>query len=95
LLKATEYLPWLKEIVMWLIENKPSECEYPSICHGDFHPGNLLAKDGEVTAILDWSTCRIGDPVMDVASTLVVFNAATKHIIPSFNSSVVSQKYLQ
>ena len=59
------------------------------------HSGNLLAKDGEVTAILDWSCCRISDPVMDVASTLVVFNAATKHIIPSFDSKIEAQKYLE
>ena len=65
LLKATERFPWLKQIVVWLIENRPSECENPSICHGDFHEGNLLAKDGKVTGILDWSQCRIGDPVMD------------------------------
>jgi aminoglycoside phosphotransferase (APT) family kinase protein len=95
LLKASERLPWLKDIVLWLIENKPSECEHPSICHRDFHPGNLLAKDGQITAILDWSCCRIGDPVMDVASTLVIFNAATKHIIQSFDSIIETQKYLE
>ncbi len=77
------------------MENRPSECEYPSICHGDFHPGNLLAKDSAVSAILDWSCCQIGDPAMDVASTLVVFKAATKHLIPSFNSIIETQKYLE
>jgi aminoglycoside phosphotransferase (APT) family kinase protein len=95
LLKASDRLPWLEEIVLWLIENRPPDCERPSICHRDFHPENLLAKDGQVTAILDWSCCRIGDPVMDVASTLVIFNAATKHIIPSFDSKIETQKYLE
>lgn len=95
LLKASENLPWLEEIVLWLVENRPTECEHPSICHRDFHPGNLLAKDGKVTAILDWSCCRIGDPVMDVASTLVIFNAATKHIIQSLDTKIETQKYLE
>lgn len=94
LLKANEYLPWLEEIVYWLTENRPSDYEHPSICHGDFHPYNLLAKDGEVTAILDWSSCRVGDPASDIASTLVIFNAATKHIIPSFDSKIETQKYM-
>ena len=94
LIKAGEHLPWLEEIVYWLIENRPSNYEHPSICHGDFHPYNLLAKDGGITAILDWSSCRIGDPAMDVASTLVIFNAATKHTIPSFDSKIETQKYL-
>ena len=95
LLKAIERFPWLKEIVMWLIENRPSECENPSICHGDFHEGNLLAKDGKVTAILDWSQCRIGDPVMDVAATLVLQKAVFKHTVPSYDSNRASQIYLQ
>ena len=94
LLKGSERLQWLERIVFWLMENRPSDCEDPSICHGDFHPYNLLAKDGKVTAILDWTACRIGDPAMDVASTLVIFNAATKHIIPSFDSKIETKKYL-
>ena len=94
LVRASERLPWLEEIVFWLIENRPSVCEHPSICHGDFHPYNLLAKDGEVTGILDWSSCSVGDPAADVASTLVVFNAATKHLITSFDAKITTQKYL-
>jgi len=94
LLEECEHLPWLENVVRWLMENRPSECDFPSICHGDFHPGNLLAKDGVVSAILDWSCCQISDPVMDVASTLVVFNAATKHLIPAFDSNIETRKYL-
>ena len=95
LLEAIERFPWLKEIVVWLIENRPSECENPSICHGDFHEGNLLAKDGKVTGILDWSGCQIGDPLMDVAATLVLQKAVFKHYVPSYDSNRASQIYLQ
>lgn len=95
LLKAIERFPWLKEIVAWLIENRPSECKNPSICHGDFHEGNLLAEDGKITAMLDWSQCRIGDPLMDVAATLVLQKAVLKHYVPSYDSNGASQLYLQ
>lgn len=95
LIKVTGRLFWLEEVVLWLLENKPPECKQPSICHGDFHPGNLLGKKGEVSAILDWSCCQVGDPTMDVASTLVVFNTATKHIIKSFDSTTECQRYLE
>ena len=94
LLKASEHIPWSEQIGFWMKENRPSDFEHPSICHGDFHPYNLLAKCGEVTAILDWSSCRIGDPAADVANTLVIFNAATKHIIPSYDSKIETKKYL-
>jgi hypothetical protein len=47
-----------------------------------------------VTGILDWSACRFDDPVMDVASPLVIYNAATKHINPSFDEELETRKYL-
>ena len=31
---------------------------------------------------------------MDVASTLVIMNAATKHVIPSFDPKIETRKYL-
>ncbi len=93
--KARNRLPWLDNIINWLIDHKPSKPEYESICHGDFHPGNILAKDKAVSAILDWSCFYIGDPLMDVALTLVVFNTATKNLIPTFDADIESQKYLE
>ena len=52
LLKAIERFPWLKEIVVWLIENRPSECENPSICHG-VYPIRGLGEEIEVVGSKD------------------------------------------
>jgi uncharacterized protein (TIGR02172 family) len=39
-----------------------------AVCHGDFHPGNvLLAARGPV--VIDWDTATCGDPMGDLAST--------------------------
>jgi aminoglycoside phosphotransferase (APT) family kinase protein len=35
--------------------------------HGDDGFGNVLARDGEVTAVLDWLDAKDGDFVDDVA----------------------------
>lgn len=35
--------------------------------HGDFWPGNVLWRDGEVVALLDWEDAAVGDPLSDVA----------------------------
>lgn len=45
------------------------------ICHGDFHPGNiLLTKQGDV--IIDWIDATLGNPLADVArSTLLLLGA--------------------
>lgn len=35
--------------------------------HGDFWPGNVLWRNGEVVALLDWEDAAVGDPLSDVA----------------------------
>ena len=42
----------------------------PSVLlHGDFWPGNLLWKDGQIVAIIDWEDAALGDPLADVANS--------------------------
>lgn len=38
-----------------------------SLVHLDYWPGNVLWRDGQVTAILDWGFASYGDPALDVA----------------------------
>lgn len=37
------------------------------LLHGDYWPGNLLWRDGELVAVLDWEDAAVGDPLSDVA----------------------------
>jgi len=39
-----------------------------SICHGDFHHGNILVENG-VYRIIDWAEVACGDPAADAART--------------------------
>jgi uncharacterized protein (TIGR02172 family) len=42
------------------------------LCHGDFHPDNvLITKNGEV--IIDWMTATQGNPLTDIARTSIMF----------------------
>lgn len=49
-------------------------CITPSLCHYDFHTGNILAerRDGtlQITGLVDLENAIAGDPLMDVAKTL-------------------------
>lgn len=45
----------------------PPEPADVSLLHGDFWPGNLIARDGEIVGVLDWENAAIGDPVADIA----------------------------
>jgi aminoglycoside phosphotransferase (APT) family kinase protein len=39
------------------------------LLHGDFWPGNILWKDGQLVAIIDWEDAGSGDPLADVANS--------------------------
>ena len=38
-----------------------------TLVHNDFHPGNLLWLEEEITAVVDWEEAAYGDPVADIA----------------------------
>ncbi|SEN32041.1 phosphotransferase family protein [Lihuaxuella thermophila] len=39
------------------------------ILHGDYWPGNLLWRNGQLVAVIDWEDAAVGDPLADVANT--------------------------
>lgn len=40
-----------------------------ALLHGDFWPGNLLWRDGQLVAVIDWEDAAIGDPLADLANS--------------------------
>ena len=47
------------------------------VCHGDFHPGNvLLTEKGAV--VIDWMTANSGNPWADVARTSMLLTIGAK-----------------
>jgi aminoglycoside phosphotransferase (APT) family kinase protein len=45
------------------------ERNHSVLLHGDFWPGNLLWKDGQLVAVIDWEDAALGDPLADVANS--------------------------
>lgn len=50
--------------------NRPGPVE-PSVVHGDFRLGNLLAVGSQITAVIDWEIWSIGDPRIDAGWFLI------------------------
>jgi aminoglycoside phosphotransferase (APT) family kinase protein len=73
-------LSGLREVGAWLDEHKPAADAWTAaIMHGDYHTGNVLvAPDppGRVAAILDWENATIGDPLLDLAGFLRMFETS-------------------
>lgn len=44
-----------------------------SLCHFDYHPGNIMFQDKE-PIIIDWMTAGVGDPCADVARTCLLLS---------------------
>ncbi len=45
------------------------------LCHGDFHPGNVLVGPGRVS-VIDWANATRGVPESDVARTMLLLKQA-------------------
>lgn len=67
---------WLQLGLKWIVENRPDDPDRLVICHGDFHPFNILTQDGEVSGVLDWSNFLISDPAYDIGITNVLVTVA-------------------
>jgi len=57
--------PVMVEVLTWLKRNIP-EIGRITLCHGDYHLRNILARDGRIVALLDWEAVHLGDPLMDL-----------------------------
>ena len=85
--------PWIRAMLDWLARNHPPEPEHLAICHGDFHPLNILVQDGKVTGVLDWHL-SIADPVLDIANTVRLI-MMIKHLSVPGADSVDWEKFLE
>ena len=67
-----------------------------AVCHGDFHPGNILMSSrGPI--IVDWNDATRGDPHADVARSLVIaqFAAGQPGVRIAFDLELFQRSYLE
>jgi aminoglycoside phosphotransferase (APT) family kinase protein len=67
-------LDGLRPALRWLLEHRPPATATNSICHGDFHPLNVLVSDGEVSGVVDWAWVAIAQPAFDVGATVALLS---------------------
>ncbi len=68
----TDDLPAMAEVAEWLSNNIPKQ-QYVSFIHNDFKYDNLVLnpeKLDEIIAVLDWEMSTVGNPLMDLGTSL-------------------------
>ena len=69
--EATALSDSLKTALLAKLEQMPIG---RSVCHGDFHPGNVVVgPDGSGDVAVDWNDCTFGNPLADVARSTILF----------------------
>jgi aminoglycoside phosphotransferase (APT) family kinase protein len=86
---ARAKLDGLRPLLDWLRARRPGDSA-AAICHGDFHPQNVLRDGGRVTGVLDWPNALVADPVFDVAATLNILS----FVPPGITSIPVALRWL-
>ncbi len=61
------HVPLIEELRSWLEANWPKEEGESTICWGDARPGNILWKNFEAQAVLDWEMATFSSRETDVA----------------------------
>jgi aminoglycoside phosphotransferase (APT) family kinase protein len=67
----TDELPAVTEVFAWLAAHLPSEGA-PALIHNDFKFDNVIFDPGleRITGVLDWEMATVGDPLMDLGTSL-------------------------
>ena len=76
---ATDVLPDLEKAFAWMHAHQPAESD-ATLIHNDYKYDNLVLDPGDLTdvrAVLDWELATVGDPLMDLGSTLGYWVEAT------------------
>src|SRR6185503_21103976 len=101
-LKAADKLPSpLRTRLLKTLEVMPIR---ERVCHGDFHPGNILIPGKDAT-IIDWIDVSRGNPLADVARTSIILTGAVestqiptrlqKILVSAFHSTYLKYYFLQ
>jgi aminoglycoside phosphotransferase (APT) family kinase protein len=53
----------------------------PVWVHGDIAAGNLIARDGRLSALIDWGTLAVGDPACDLIVAWELLDAASREVL--------------
>ena len=88
-LVATQFPQW-KDLPIWPVavggwDNRTFDWDKPPVwVHGDISQGNLLVRNGQLCAVIDFGQLTVGDPACDLAITWTFFQGESRKIFRTF-----------
>ncbi len=76
---ATSDVPEAQKVMQWIEKNQPLRYEH-TLIHNDFKYDNVVFSDATwrcISAVLDWEMCTLGDPLMDLGTSLAYWTMAS------------------
>lgn len=76
----TDDVPEIEQLATWLPDHLPADSQSSSLIHNDYKYDNLVLSPDDLTrvvAVLDWEMATVGDPLMDLGTTLGYWVEAT------------------
>jgi aminoglycoside phosphotransferase (APT) family kinase protein len=61
----------LRVAARWLDGNRPSGLP-TVVCHGDYHPLNIMVAGGAVSGVIDWPMMRIAPAEFDIGASVAI-----------------------
>lgn len=77
----TDDIPAMEIAASWMVNNMPAEVE-PAFIHNDYKYDNLVLNPSDLTdikAVLDWEMATVGDPLMDLGTSLGYWSEPGDH----------------
>jgi aminoglycoside phosphotransferase (APT) family kinase protein len=75
---ATDEVSSAQKVMTWMSENQPKKYDH-TLIHNDFKYDNVVFEDDswkKISAVLDWEMCTLGDPMMDLGTSLGYWTTA-------------------
>lgn len=69
----TDDVPKCEGLMAWLRDHTPPDSIPPAILHNDYRFDNVVLDPADhrtIIGVLDWEMCTLGDPLMDLGSSL-------------------------
>lgn len=93
---ATDELPQMDEAAEWMKNNVPEQ-DHISLIHNDYKYDNLILNPDqldEIIAVLDWEMATIGNPLMDMGTSLAYWaQASDSDILKPFSLTWLPGNY--